>query len=61
MAEAVTVGEYEVFIPPLIRGLSRGLSSEIFLKLDCLRVDFQAIFKPVSVILQTDFIPCPVE
>ena len=26
-----------------------------FLKLDCLRVDFKAIFKPISVILQAIF------
>ena len=45
MAEAVTVGEYEVFIPPLIRGLSRGLSSEIFFKIGLPECGFPSYFQ----------------
>ena len=40
-------------VSPLIRG-SGGLPGK-FLKLDCLRVHFHAIFKSFSLILQADF------
>ena len=39
---------------PLISGV-RGSPPGKFLKLDCLRVRFQAIFMPISVLLQTNF------
>ena len=44
-------GESMRGVSPLIRGASPGK----FLKLDCLRVHFHAIFKSFSLILQADF------
>ena len=41
-------------VPPLIRWV-HGASLGNFLKLDCLRVHFKTLFKPISVILQASF------